>query len=179
MADATTTKVFQQLISFRFFPFLPCSFVFCFVFFSLNGLKYVEFVHWQMHSFKSRKTAVHYSLFWTCLCKKYKSNSFQSNPNLSSFSCSVPEGNVSFHRRALHNFPSWNESDKRISSCLLRVFLDGAIEDAPAFTDSKGVLEVDFANKVIGGGVLGHVRSSKLFNTYSIRLTISLVCFAF
>lgn len=58
-------------------------------------------------------------------------------------------GNVSFHRRVLHDFPDWQASKAPLRRLTVRS--DGTIEDD---TPAEG-LEVDFANKLIGGGVLG------------------------
>ncbi|GER42084.1 poly(ADP-ribose) glycohydrolase [Striga asiatica] len=71
---------------------------------------------------------------------------------------SMPAGNVSFERKVLHlkNSPSdivypeadfWSKS--MIPLCQLEVRTTGLIEDQP-----KEALEVDFANKYIGGGAL-------------------------
>ncbi|KAJ3333927.1 hypothetical protein HDU76_000962 [Blyttiomyces sp. JEL0837] len=61
-----------------------------------------------------------------------------------------PVGNVTFHRRSIKPsaFPDWNNLDLGICGC--RVKVPGCIED-----DGRGMSQVDFANKFIGGGVLG------------------------
>jgi poly(ADP-ribose) glycohydrolase len=64
----------------------------------------------------------------------------------------MPAGNVSFERKVLpfkHNIENnfWGRS--KISLCELKVFSSGLIEDQPS-----EALEVDFANKYLGGGVL-------------------------
>ncbi|CAB3977379.1 poly(ADP-ribose) glycohydrolase-like [Paramuricea clavata] len=61
-----------------------------------------------------------------------------------------PHGTISFKRQVLKpdEAPKWNSSQTRL--CRLRVSSDGTIED-----DAPGLLQVDFANQMIGGGVLG------------------------
>ncbi|RWS08243.1 poly(ADP-ribose) glycohydrolase-like isoform X3 [Dinothrombium tinctorium] len=61
----------------------------------------------------------------------------------------TPIGVVSFERRSLseQEIPSWSTSKKSLRN--LQVFSDGLIEN-----QGKGMLQVDFANKFVGGGVL-------------------------
>jgi len=59
-------------------------------------------------------------------------------------------GNVTFQRRVLEKAPVWKVSSKTLSHVDLR--LTGTIED-----DGAGMIQADFANKKIGGGVLGWV----------------------
>lgn len=63
-----------------------------------------------------------------------------------------PQGSLTFHRHVMSDsqFPDWSELDTRL--CSLEVRSDGMIED-----DGIGMLQMDFANKYIGGGVLNHV----------------------
>ncbi|KAJ8022912.1 Poly(ADP-ribose) glycohydrolase [Holothuria leucospilota] len=64
----------------------------------------------------------------------------------------TPCGTVSFERRSImlaSNFPQWKESQCQLGN--LHVSSKGTIED-----DGKGMLQIDFANKFVGGGVLGH-----------------------
>ena len=63
-----------------------------------------------------------------------------------------PIGVVTFRRRSLPPkcIPKFSESEKEIRGCHLVVRSRGTIE-----ADGKGLLQVDFANKAIGGGVLG------------------------
>ncbi|XP_041364453.1 poly(ADP-ribose) glycohydrolase-like isoform X2 [Gigantopelta aegis] len=61
----------------------------------------------------------------------------------------VPLGVVTYTRQSVSNCPDWNELTVNLPR--LHVSSDGTIED-----DGKGMLQVDFANKVIGGGVLRH-----------------------
>jgi len=56
------------------------------------------------------------------------------------------DGFVTFHRRALNKFPNWAECSETLSQ--VTVHSEGSIEDSP------GMLQVDFANRMIGGGVL-------------------------
>eukprot|EP00117_Sycon_ciliatum_P026157 scpid34572/ scgid21537/ Poly(ADP-ribose) glycohydrolase len=59
-----------------------------------------------------------------------------------------PAGVISFERRFLAGAPQWTSSMFTLSD--LFVADDGTIED-----DGDGMLQADFANKFIGGGVLG------------------------
>ncbi|XP_065332059.1 poly(ADP-ribose) glycohydrolase-like isoform X2 [Cloeon dipterum] len=59
-----------------------------------------------------------------------------------------PSGVVTFHRREVQNSPQWNESTKPIKR--LHISRKGTIED-----DGTYMLQMDFANKYLGGGVLG------------------------
>ncbi|XP_070545478.1 poly(ADP-ribose) glycohydrolase-like isoform X2 [Ptychodera flava] len=60
----------------------------------------------------------------------------------------TPTGTVTFTRRVIQNFPRWDKSSHSFTK--LHVSSTGTIED-----DGQGMLQVDFANKYIGGGVLG------------------------
>ena len=62
----------------------------------------------------------------------------------------APTGLLTFSRRCLRpeTFPQWSESDLRLSQ--LHITSEGMIE-----TEGQGMLQVDFANKFVGGGVLG------------------------
>jgi poly(ADP-ribose) glycohydrolase len=60
----------------------------------------------------------------------------------------APRGKVSFQRQTLKTLPNWAASTKPLSKLTIS---DSLIEDA------QGLLQVDFANKMIGGGVLGRV----------------------
>jgi len=66
---------------------------------------------------------------------------------LTFFFFEVPEGYITFKRRVLTNPPNWENSQKLL--CKLVVEENGTIEE------SNGMIQVDFANKKIGGGVLG------------------------
>lgn len=65
---------------------------------------------------------------------------------------SPPVGVVTFRRRSLPPkcIPKFSESKAEIAASKLVVRSSGTIE-----TDGRGLLQVDFANKMIGGGVLG------------------------
>lgn len=63
------------------------------------------------------------------------------------------ERNVSFTRKVLTNAPKWESSTKTFGAVTIKE--EGLIED------EKDHLQVDFANKMIGGGVLGKVRNCK------------------
>jgi poly(ADP-ribose) glycohydrolase len=60
----------------------------------------------------------------------------------------VPNGVLTFSRKCLtrNKVPSFAESTKNLAKVL--IFLDGTIEDC------AGALQLDFANKYLGGGVL-------------------------
>ncbi|XP_060861431.1 poly(ADP-ribose) glycohydrolase [Metopolophium dirhodum] len=64
---------------------------------------------------------------------------------------SVLNGVVTYSRRRLPSgdLPYWLQSTKKLTN--LYITSDGTIED-----NGDGMLQVDFANKFIGGGVLGH-----------------------
>ncbi len=63
----------------------------------------------------------------------------------------MPKGVISFKRQVIEDFPEdWDDSEKPLLG--LDVRSNGTIED-----NSDGLLQVDFANKLIGGGVLNHV----------------------
>lgn len=65
----------------------------------------------------------------------------------------VPTGVVTFARRcvSVENLPKWDECQATFADSLLHVSNDGTIED-----DGEGLLQVDFANKFLGGGVLNY-----------------------
>lgn len=65
----------------------------------------------------------------------------------------VPTGAVTFVRRSgkPENQVQWNESAASLGATPLHVDAEGTIED-----EGVGLLQVDFANKYLGGGVLGH-----------------------
>lgn len=58
----------------------------------------------------------------------------------------LPNTNITFERRSIKTPQSWISSTEKLH--ILCVICDGRIEDA------EGMLQVDFANKYIGGGVL-------------------------
>ena len=62
----------------------------------------------------------------------------------------APTGLLTFSRRCLRseNVPRWGESDRKLSQ--LHITSEGMIE-----AQGAGMLQVDFANKFVGGGVLG------------------------
>ena len=61
----------------------------------------------------------------------------------------APTGLLTFSRRCLRpeTFPQWSASDQKLSQ--LHITSEGMIE-----TEGQGMLQVDFANKFVGGGVL-------------------------
>nr|XP_032814975.1 poly(ADP-ribose) glycohydrolase isoform X1 [Petromyzon marinus] len=61
----------------------------------------------------------------------------------------MPTGLLTFHRKKLETKVEWERSRKLLTN--LKVQSTGTIE-----TEGKGMLQVDFANKYVGGGVLGN-----------------------
>ncbi|KAL5277294.1 PARG family protein [Megaselia abdita] len=63
-----------------------------------------------------------------------------------------PQGVVTFHRRyvPLADLPNWSQCEFPLGATPLHITSSGTIED-----QGKGLLQVDFANKFLGGGVLG------------------------
>ncbi|XP_072312612.1 poly(ADP-ribose) glycohydrolase-like [Eucyclogobius newberryi] len=60
----------------------------------------------------------------------------------------MPNGLVTFTRRSLENPVDWKSSQKQLTR--LHITCEGTIED-----DGYGMLQVDFANQFVGGGVTG------------------------
>ncbi|XP_061600935.1 poly(ADP-ribose) glycohydrolase isoform X2 [Cololabis saira] len=60
-----------------------------------------------------------------------------------------PKGLVTFTRQTLNNPPNWESSQTQLTR--LHITCKGTIED-----DGYGMLQVDFANRFVGGGVTGH-----------------------
>lgn len=65
----------------------------------------------------------------------------------------MPKGVVTFARRSIpeSDLPKWSACHATFADLMLHVSEDGTIED-----DGEGLLQVDFANKFIGGGVLNY-----------------------
>lgn len=65
----------------------------------------------------------------------------------------VPKGVITFQRRYINpnNLPNWSKCDTQFSTMKFHVSSTGMIEK-----NGAGMLQVDFANKFLGGGVLGH-----------------------
>ncbi|XP_034290652.1 poly(ADP-ribose) glycohydrolase [Pantherophis guttatus] len=59
-----------------------------------------------------------------------------------------PTGLVTFTRQCLQEFPEWERSPKKMPK--LHVTYEGTIE-----SNGQGMLQVDFANRFVGGGVTG------------------------
>lgn len=59
----------------------------------------------------------------------------------------MPNGLVTFTRRSLENPVDWRSSEKLLTR--LHITSEGTIED-----DGQGMLQVDFANQFVGGGVI-------------------------
>lgn len=59
-----------------------------------------------------------------------------------------PTGLVTFTRQSLQEFPDWERSQKKLTR--IHVTYEGTIED-----NGHGMLQVDFANRFVGGGVTG------------------------
>jgi len=58
-----------------------------------------------------------------------------------------PKGNVIFTRQVIDTFPNWSNSKLNFTNLVVE-------GEGKAIEDAKNQLQVDFANKVIGGGVL-------------------------
>ncbi|XP_057197867.1 poly(ADP-ribose) glycohydrolase [Triplophysa rosa] len=61
---------------------------------------------------------------------------------------SMPTGLVTFMRQGLSNFPKWESSNTQLTR--LHITCEGTIED-----QGYEMLQVDFANRMVGGGVTG------------------------
>jgi poly(ADP-ribose) glycohydrolase len=61
-------------------------------------------------------------------------------------------GLLRFHRRCLRALPRFESSSDELFGAGLTVSAKGKIEDCP----TKKFIHADFANKILGGGVLGH-----------------------
>ncbi|XP_026078065.1 poly(ADP-ribose) glycohydrolase-like isoform X1 [Carassius auratus] len=59
-----------------------------------------------------------------------------------------PTGLITYTRQCLQRLPSWSSSEKQFSK--LRISCEGTIEE-----QGYGMLQVDFANRFVGGGVTG------------------------
>lgn len=89
--------------------------------------------------FNSRGDAVMHKI--KCLCHYFRRITRQA-----------PSGLVTFTRRCCNpkHLPQWSTLDVTLDTVEMFVYSTGTIEDA------DGLLQVDFANKYLGGGVLGH-----------------------
>ncbi|KAL6050958.1 poly(ADP-ribose) glycohydrolase [Balamuthia mandrillaris] len=85
----------------------------------------------------------------------------------------LSRGRVSFRRKVLHKreVPRWSKSKNPLSE--VRIFDEGRIEDA-----GFGVLQADFANRFLGGGVLhqGCVQEEIRFTTNPELIAGMLLC---
>ncbi|KAK2950414.1 Dicer [Blattamonas nauphoetae] len=97
-------------------------------------------------------------------------NKLQASPSTAKDALlSLLPSSMEIHRRSLSTQPRWSSSMKEL--CRLVVDLDGKIEDTP-----PSCYKVDFANKVLGGGVLTHgcVQEEILFTLAPEYLTAML-----
>ncbi|XP_057704396.1 poly(ADP-ribose) glycohydrolase isoform X1 [Corythoichthys intestinalis] len=60
-----------------------------------------------------------------------------------------PKGLVTFTRQTINTLPNWENCQTELTR--LHITCEGTIED-----DGYGMLQVDFANRFVGGGVTGH-----------------------
>lgn len=85
----------------------------------------------------------------------YKSHELIATINYNHFFFVVaaPTGVVTFTRRSIpeSKLPNWSQCTMTFDTTPLHVSDDGTIED-----DGEGLLQVDFANKFLGGGVLNY-----------------------
>ncbi|KAM9365379.1 poly(ADP-ribose) glycohydrolase isoform 1-T4 [Pholidichthys leucotaenia] len=89
-------------------------------------------------------------------CRLFEGSSTRKTEKLKTLLCyfrrvtqDVPKGLVTFTRQTLNNPPVWESSKTQLTR--LHIACDGTIED-----DGYGMLQVDFANRFVGGGVTGH-----------------------
>lgn len=61
----------------------------------------------------------------------------------------MPKGVLTFQRRYIEDFPDWSKLDEKFSSIKWHINSSGTIEEG------RHMLQVDFANRYLGGGVLG------------------------
>jgi poly(ADP-ribose) glycohydrolase len=61
----------------------------------------------------------------------------------------MPTGVLTFQRRYLENLPDWSRLDDKFSNIKWHINSKGTIEEG------RNMLQVDFANRYLGGGVLG------------------------
>ncbi|KAJ8317850.1 hypothetical protein KUTeg_002941 [Tegillarca granosa] len=81
---------------------------------------------------------------------KSRTSEFSNYPSINFNSLfDVPTGIVTFTRQSKDKFPEWYNIETPLSR--LHISAEGTIED-----DGIGLLQVDFANRFLGGGVLGH-----------------------
>lgn len=62
----------------------------------------------------------------------------------------MPQGVLTFQRNCEYDFPTWKSDTRTFTNIKYHVSSNERIEDA------QGMLQVDFANRFIGGGVLGN-----------------------
>ncbi|XP_078284503.1 poly(ADP-ribose) glycohydrolase isoform X1 [Rhinoraja longicauda] len=103
---------------------------------------------------RSNKAKPEYSNFPDINFKKlFEGSSLKKAEKLKTLFCyfrkvteKKPTGLVTFQRQCLQNFPEWERSAKKLTR--LHITCEGTIED-----NGRGMLQVDFANKSVGGGV--------------------------
>ncbi|XP_069741532.1 poly(ADP-ribose) glycohydrolase isoform X2 [Narcine bancroftii] len=103
---------------------------------------------------RSNKAKLEYSNFPDINFKKlFEGSSLKKVEKLKTLFCyfrkvteKKPTGLVTFQRQCLQNFPEWERSTKKLTR--LHITCEGTIED-----NGRGMLQVDFANKFVGGGV--------------------------
>ncbi|XP_067828626.1 poly(ADP-ribose) glycohydrolase isoform X2 [Heptranchias perlo] len=103
---------------------------------------------------RNNKAKVEYSNFPDINFKKlFEGSSLKKAEKLKTLFCyfrkvteKKPTGLVTFQRQCLQNFLEWERSTKKLTK--LHITCEGTIED-----NGHGMLQVDFANKFVGGGV--------------------------
>ncbi|XP_051897595.1 poly(ADP-ribose) glycohydrolase isoform X2 [Pristis pectinata] len=103
---------------------------------------------------RSNKAKPEYSNFPDINFKKlFEGSSLKKAEKLKTLFCyfrkvteKKPTGLVTFQRQCLQNFPEWERSTKKLTR--LHITCEGTIED-----NGHGMLQVDFANRFVGGGV--------------------------
>jgi len=63
----------------------------------------------------------------------------------------IGQGNITYERVSVNKFPDWRTADNKFKEDMLVVDKSGMIEN-----EGMGMLQADFANEYIGGGVLNH-----------------------
>jgi poly(ADP-ribose) glycohydrolase len=122
----------------------------------------------QYGEYESYPTANFNSLY-AAPCSKVKQNKLKCVLHyFERINAELPRGSISFRRQVLEDFPPWESLEQTL--CPVRVLGEGTIED-----DGGEALQVDFANRYIGGGVLGNGCVQE-----EIRFLISIIdCFTF
>lgn len=95
--------------------------------------------------------SINFNMLYSAKAKPYPTNTIAKLKCLINYFKRVTEkdpiGTVTFKRQCLRKFPEWDSSERKLPR--LHITSEGTIED-----QGVGMLQMDFANKYIGGGVL-------------------------